>query len=185
MQDWGYEVFATILLPGVVIATAAWLVVSEEAPGSPLNTWMKNAAANQWSFLFIAAVVSTLLGHVVAAIVHAIESIVFDKFRAWRMKVSLEEFASHWERYIDWLSDGSNSYVSRTARRLWFESRMAFALAILGATLLWWRHSEWWMTVGVFAAAGVLLVLALRTHRILAEWRMRNARAGRFVRTGD
>ena len=173
MQDWGYEVFATLLLPGAVIALSGWLVVSELDGDGPLTTWLTQNAGEEWKFSIVLLVASTLFGHILASFGGAIESGVLDRITRKRLKIDAVRFTKNWDDYVDWLSHGKNSYVSRTARLFWFNFRMGLALLILGVTLGWWPHASWWMTALALAVGATLLVQAARTHYILAEWRSR------------
>lgn len=180
MQEWGYEVFATILLPGAVVALAGWLVVSEAATDSALGAWLSEASGEEWKFFFVLAIASTLFGHILAAVAGFLEEGLLDKLTAWQLEIPDAQFEKDWDAYIDWLSWGSNSFVSRTARRYWAESRMGLGFASLAGVLAWWPDAEPWMTIGATLTAVALLALAARTHEILAGWRRRNFAAGTF-----
>jgi hypothetical protein len=109
-------------------------------------------------------------GSVLAVMDGYIEGCILDPFQARRTGIEMGEYWKQWDRYIDSLESGRNSYISRQVDAFHVQVRLGVALLVLASAV---AHLSLWATVGLLALAGLFFRAAWDDHCALAAFRNR------------
>ena len=180
MLSLGYDKVITIIIPGAIIFVALWLLLNRFDPNGVLNIALSNAVQKQWLFSLVLAVVSIVLGQLVAMVAGNLEINLLDKARTDQMlKDKLisnkEEYDKQWYSYIDSLEKAHNSYISKLTLHFHFEFRLSITLVMFSIALIpcvvTWGHLIG--AIAVFILGLHLFRQSVLIHSELVDYRYR------------
>jgi hypothetical protein len=165
MLSLGYDKILTIIIPGVIIFVALWLLLNRYDPTGILNVALSNAAEKQWLFSLVLAIASIVFGQLLAMVAGSLEIKLLDKARTNQMLdegliKNKGEYDEQWYSYIDSLEKAHNSYISKLSTHFHFEFRLSLSLVIISISLI-----PCVLTWGHMAFATILYILALYLFR--------------------
>jgi hypothetical protein len=120
----------------------------------------------------VAFYVVSMIGAAMLAIVGGYaEYQIFDRYRASRLKLSMEEYWDQWQRYLKDIEDHRNSYISNFVDLYLFIHRLWIAVAIVSFSALVFCDLAIWLPLLGFAFAIGGFLVAAHYHQGLAEFR--------------
>lgn len=170
MQNFGFDTFISILLPGVFVSVASYLLLRQFCPETEFFYWLQSIAHRDVMVTLVMLISSSFFGAVLGSLQDFFEWRHLDARASKRLGVSREAYNDQWHQYIAKLPLTDNPYIRTKAQLLRFELRTALALAILAVSLL---LSPGYLNAAIVVAilSMVVYYLATETHYLLAYWR--------------
>jgi hypothetical protein len=170
MQSLGSQFLISVLLPGSILFSAAWIFIAEVAPESHIHSWLTKVAASDISLATLVLLGSALLGGILSSLMERLELHIFDGMAAKALEINSALYNEEWECYVESLFDRQNSYLSRKAIYFFFEIRVGAASAIVWLLAMYASPCAWTSFIPLLVSV-VMFGLALQTHELLANWR--------------
>lgn len=167
MQSFGFNTFISILLPGVVVSTAVYLLLRTFLPGTEFCMWLESTQSQEFLFTGILVTSSSFFGALLGSFLGHIEWKILDRRAAKNLELKRENYDEQWRLYIKSLSINTNPYVSGKALTFYFESRTAISFLVL-ALSLFIVPGYLWLGVLFLLLSFFMLFLAKETHYLLA-----------------
>jgi hypothetical protein len=104
-----FEVLVTFILPGFLVAVAILLAHGVDNAGMTLL--VKQAAEAQFLSVFIILSIIVLCGALVASVHAVLETLLLDRFTAWRVDQTKTDFDRMWMEYVEKLPNLKNPYI--------------------------------------------------------------------------
>src|SRR5262245_3708792 len=112
MASLGFDHLVAILVPGVTLSLAAWLLAVQWLPVGPIRTAIEDLATTEWRFTFVSLVAALFFGACMRSLAGLIEAKIIDSRTRRRLGQSEAQYDRVWDLYVDSLRTDKNTYVS-------------------------------------------------------------------------
>lgn len=169
MYNFGFNIFLSTLLPGLLVSVAVYMLLDNVIPYSEFIIWIDSARNNELLFTILLLLSSSFFGELTGSFTGIFERKVLDPIAAKHLMITSEQYDEEWRLYLRSLDSGGNPYISSNAITFKFELRTFLAFLLLAILFLFLGH--YYSAVGFATAATIMFYLAKETHYLLADWR--------------